>query len=81
MSSKNDRSIKVCSLGNVKVGGLLGLGVQGISLIFTYFCFLTYSDSVLLTDISSDIVKFSQSLGLAHTVLSSSLFSFIPQLI
>ena len=35
MSSVNDTSINVCLLGNAKVGGLLGLGVQGVSLIFT----------------------------------------------
>ena len=50
MSSVNDTSINVCLLGNVKVGGVLGLGVQGISLIFTLCCFSTYLDSMLLTD-------------------------------
>ena len=35
MSSVNDTSINFCLLGNAKVGGLLGLGVQGVSLIFT----------------------------------------------
>ena len=54
MSSENDTSINVCVLGNAKVGGLLGLGVQGVSLIF-------------ITNTSSVIVQFSQSLGPVHT--------------
>ena len=37
MSSENDTSINVCLLVNVKEGGLLGLGMRGVSFIFTYF--------------------------------------------
>ena len=36
-SSENDTSINVCLLVNVKEGGLLGLGMLGLSFIFTYF--------------------------------------------
>ena len=50
MSSENDTSINVCLLVNIKEGGLLGLGMRGVSFIFTYIFFLTYSDSTLLTD-------------------------------
>ena len=39
MSSENNTSINVCLLINVKEGGLLGLGVRGVSLIFVHFCF------------------------------------------
>ena len=58
MSSENDTSINVCLLVNVKEAGQPGLGMRGVSFIFTYFLFLTYSDSTLLTDMSSDIVQF-----------------------
>ena len=63
MSSENDTSINVCLLVdvNMKERGLLGLGVRGVSFIFIHFCFLTYSDSTLLKDMSSDIVQFSKS--------------------
>ena len=69
----------VCLLVDVKEGGLLGLGVPGVSFIFTHFCILTYSDSSLLTDMSIDTVQFSQSSGLAHIATSSYLLSFILQ--
>ena len=63
MSSENDTSINVCLLVdvNMKERGLLGLGVRGVSFIFIHFCFLTYSNSTLLKDMSSDIVQFSKS--------------------
>ena len=79
MSSENDTSINVCLLVNIKEGGQLGLGMRGVSFIFTYFCFLTYSDSTLLTDMSSDIVQLSKSSGLAHIAPSACLLSFILQ--
>ena len=79
MSSENDTSINVCLLVNVKERGLLGLGVRGVSFIFTHFCILTYSDSKFLTDMSIDTVQFSQSSGLAHISSSSCLLSFILQ--
>ena len=69
----------VCLLVDVKEGGLLGLGVPGVSFIFTHFCILTYSDSSLLTDMSIDTVQFSQSSGPAHIATSSYLLSFILQ--
>ena len=37
MSSENDTSINVCLLVNIKEGGLLRLGMRGVSFIFTYF--------------------------------------------
>ena len=37
MSSENDTSINVCLLVNIKEGGQLGLGMRGVSFIFTYF--------------------------------------------
>ena len=37
MSSENDTSINVCLLVNVKEAGQLGLGMRGVSFIFTYF--------------------------------------------
>ena len=65
MSSENETSINVCLLVdvNMKERGLLGLGVRGVSFIFIHFWFLTYSDSTLLKDMSSDIVQFSKSSG------------------
>ena len=39
MSSENDTSIKVCLLGNVKAGDLLGVGVQWDQLHFQSFMF------------------------------------------
>ena len=79
MSSENDTSINICLLVNVKEGGLLGLGVRGVSFIFTYFCILMYSDSTLLTDMCIDTVQFSQSSGPSHIASSSCLFNFILQ--
>ena len=69
----------VCLLVDVKEGGLLGLGVPGVSFTFTHFCILTYSDSSLLTDMSIDTVQFSQSSGPAHIASSSCLLSFVLQ--
>ena len=37
MSSENDTNINVCLLVNVKEGGLLGLGMWGVSFVVTYF--------------------------------------------
>ena len=39
MSSENDTSINVCLLVNVKEGGLLGLGMWGITIYFHTFSF------------------------------------------
>ena len=57
----------------------MGLRVRGVSFIFTHFSFLTYSESTLLTDMSSDIVQFSKSFGSVHISPYSCLLSFILQ--
>ena len=55
MSSEIDMHINFCLLAYVKEGGLLGLGMWAVGFLITFFI-LTYSDSTLLTYMSSDIV-------------------------